>query len=166
MNRPIGICLFLILATIIGCQQGDRQVYANVSGTVTYNGQPIEKGKITFSVEGRPPTTMDIVDGKFSGQAMVGSNKVSVSARRKATKGGQVLGGAASAKDAESQMKGYMNVKFKGAPGEYGGPPKDYDPTMVEYIPTEWNQDSTQMRVIEAGAINELKFDIKGDVKK
>lgn len=166
MNRLLGISLFLVFAMTIGCQQGERHVYANVSGTVTYNGQPIDKGKITFAIEGRPPTTMDIVDGKFSGQAMVGSNKVSVSARRKVAKAGGVKGGAASAKDAESQMQGYMNVKFKGAPGEYGGPPKDFDPSMVEYIPAEWNQNSTQMRVIEGGAVNELKFDIKGEAKK
>lgn len=163
MNRPFGILLFLFLVTLIGCQKGDRQVYANISGTVTFNGQPIQKGLITFAVEGRPPTTMDIIDGKFDGQAIVGSNKVTVSARRKAASVPGAMGGAASQKDADTQLKGYM--KFKAEAGQFGGPPKDYDPTMVEYIPADWNQDSKQMRVVEAGAANEFKFDIRSEKK-
>src|SRR5206468_3845522 len=83
MNRPLAFLLFLPLATVVGCQQADKPIYANVKGTVRYNGKPIEKGLITFAIEGRPPTMMDIVDGKFSGQAMVGSNRIMVSAKRK-----------------------------------------------------------------------------------
>jgi len=152
MNRPLGF-LFLILATVVGCQRGDQPTFANVKGTVMYNGKPIEKGQITFATEGRPPSTMDIVDGKFNGQAMVGSNKVSVSAKRK--------GAAAKlTKDASSQVKGYKEW-MKGK-GEFGGPPSDYDPTMVDYIPPEWGAQSTQKRVVEAGAPNEFPFEIKG----
>src|SRR6266852_8687545 len=160
MNRLLGFFLFLILATVVGCQQGSKQTHANVTGKVTFNGKPIEKGQITFALEGRPPSTMDIVDGKFAGEAMVGSNKVSVSARKKVATPPRVKGSAAAAKDAEAQIKGYM--KFKAAKGEFGGPPLDYDPTMVEYIPPEWGPHSTQMRVIEAGKTNEFDFDIKG----
>ena len=94
---------------------------------------------------------------------MVGSNKVSVSARKKSATGPQVKGGAAAAKDANAQVSGYM--KFKAAPGEFGGPPKDYDASMVEYIPPEWGTQSTQMRVVEAGAPNEFEFEIKGPTK-
>jgi hypothetical protein len=145
--------LVLILAAVVGCEQGEKQSYANVSGTVKYNGQPIEKGKITFAVEGRPPSTIDIVDGKFTGSAMVGQNKVSVSAKRKGTM--QVVRGK---EDAENQIKGYMEKKK----GEFGGPPADYDPTMVEYIPPEWGSQSTQTRVVEAGADNKFEIEIKG----
>ena len=163
MNRPFGILLFLLCATLLGCQKSTKNVYANISGTVSFNGQPIQKGLITFAVEGLPPTTMDIIDGKFDGQAIVGSNKITVSARRKAAAVPGVKGGAAAQKNADTQLKGYM--KFKAEAGQYGGPPKDYDPTMVEYIPSEWNQDSKQMRVVEAGAANEFKFDIRGEKK-
>ena len=51
---------FSVLAVaigVVGCGKGDdAPAYANVSGTVTYNGKPIEKGQITFSTDGRPPT--------------------------------------------------------------------------------------------------------------
>lgn len=155
MNRPLllGFLLFPLIAAVVGCQQGDKQAYADVSGTVKYNGQPIEKGQITFALEGRPPTAMDIVDGKFAGQAMVGSNKVSVSAKKKTATPPKM------SKAAETQIKGYMEWKGK---GEFGGPPIDYDPTMVEYIPPEWGQQSKQIRVVEAGAANNFDFDIKG----
>src|SRR5207245_4685362 len=123
MNHLLGFLPFLILVTVIGCQQGDKQTYANVKGTVTFNGKPIEKGQISFALEGRPPSTMDIVDGKFSGQAMVGSNKISVSAQKKSATPRKL------SKDAQVQIKGYQEKKR----GEPGGPTMDYDSTMVEY---------------------------------
>jgi hypothetical protein len=162
MKRLLGLLLVLLLATGVACQKGEKLAYANVKGTVNYNGKQIEKGQITFALEGRPPSTMDIVDGKFAGSAMVGQNKVSVSARRKSATGPQAKGGgAAGATDHDAQVKGYM--KFKGKPGEFGGPPADYDPTMVDYIPPEWGTHSTQMRVVEAGAPNDFQFEIKGN---
>jgi len=153
MNRPLGLVLLpLLIAAVVGCEKGEKQSYANVSGTVTFNGQPIDKGQITFALEGRPPSSMDIVDGKFGGQAMVGSNRVSVSAKKKS--------GAAPAlnKDAENQIKGYQE-RMRGK-GEFGGPPADYDPQAVEYIPPEWGTQSKQMRVVEAGAANDFKIEI------
>jgi hypothetical protein len=52
-------------------------------------------------------------------------------------------------------------MKLKKA-GEFGGPPIDYDPTMVEYIPPEWGIQSNQMRVVESGGANNFDFEIKG----
>src|SRR5262249_56971611 len=99
MNRPHGFLLFLLLATAVGGGRGDQPSYANVKGTVKFNGKPIPKGQITFAMEGRPPSTMDIVDGEYSGQAMVGSNKVSVSAKKKSGTAPQLSAPAAAAKD-------------------------------------------------------------------
>jgi len=153
MNRPFGLLLLpLLIAAAVGCEKGDKPSYANVSGTVTFNGQPIDKGQITFALEGRPPSTMDIVDGKFSGQAMIGSNKISVSAKKKAAAAPTL------SKDAETQIKGYKE-RMRGK-GEFGGPPADYDPLAVEYIPPDWGTQSKQMRVVEAGAANDFKFEI------
>lgn len=146
---------FFTLALAVGCQQGDRPpAYANVSGTVTYNEKPIDKGQITFAVEGRPPTTIDIIDGKFAGQAMSGSNKIMVSAKKKGT-------APKLNKDAQTQIKGYQERMQKGT-GAFGSPPADYDPSMIEYIPPEWGITSTQVRVVEVGSPNEFRFDIRG----
>jgi hypothetical protein len=157
MNRPLRFILFLILATVVGCgQQQDKPTYANVKGKVTYNGKPIEKGKITFAIEGRPPSSMDIVDGAFNGQAMVGSNKVSVSAKKKSANPPKL------SKEAQIQIEGYRK-KFKNEPGKGAGTISDYDATMVEYIPPEWGTQSTQTRVVESGSPNEFEFNIKGE---
>ena len=148
MKRSLGFLLFLILAPALGCQQGEKQTYANVKGTVTFNGKPLDKGEITFTVEGRPPSTADIADGRFAGQAMVGSNKVSISAKKKS--------GAAPRrpKYADDQIKATRKLAGDSAPDE--------DPSVVDYIPPQWNTQSKQMRVVEAGAANDFEFHIKG----
>jgi hypothetical protein len=157
MKSSLGFILLLALTLVVGCQ-GNKPTYAIVKGLVTYNGKPIEKGTIVFAREGRPPAVMDIVDGKFNGQAMVGENKVSVSARKKA---GSALegkgGGAVERKHADTQIKGYMEKKR-----EFGTPAPEYDPNMVDYIPEEWGEHGKQMRVVEAGVANEFEFDIRG----
>ena len=141
--------LFLVLAMVAGCQKEGKRSFANVSGTVTYNGTPIEKGYIQFQMEGNPPSAMDIIDGKFNGQAMVGSNKVSVSAKKRSEKAANLP------PEALLQIKGYQKKKY-----EEGGPPGEIDLFMVEYIPAEWGSASKQTRVIESGS-NELQFEIR-----
>ena len=148
--RQALLFLFLVFAMVAGCQQDEKRSYANVSGTVTYNGTPIEQGFITFQMEGNPPTTMDIVNGKFNGQAMVGSNKVSVSAKKRNEKA------PALRPEALAQIQGYQ--KFKKP--EEGGPSGELDLNMVEYIPPEWGSASKQTRMIEPGN-NELQFEIR-----
>jgi hypothetical protein len=155
MNRLFGFFLVALIATVVGCEKSEKLSYANVSGTVNYNGKPIEKGQIVFSVAGYPPTVSDIVDGKYTGQAVIGSNRVSVSAKKKGT--APAIQGAAQAKNAETQRKGYMKKL-----ADEGTPVADADPSMVDYIPAEWGTESKQTRVVEAGAPNKFDIEIKG----
>jgi len=157
MNRPLGFILLLVPAMVVGCG-GDAPKYANVKGTVTFNGQPIEKGTITFALPGRPPSTMDIADGKFNGQAMVGENRVSVSAMKKSATAPK------RPPEAERFMKGYQE-KFKEMPGQDAGSIGDNDPSMVDYIPKEWGMQGKQTRVVESGLTNEFEFNITGPNK-
>jgi len=146
------MALAVAIVVVAGCGK-KAPSYANVSGKVTYNGAPISKGQITFQIPGLPPSMAEIVDGKYSGQAMVGSNTVSVSARRKAAKE-KVL-----PETAKKQVAAYRAM----AKGGGGGVPADQDPwTTDDYIPPEWGKNSRQTRVVEAGAPNQFDFDIKG----
>jgi hypothetical protein len=155
MNRPLGFILFLILATVVGCGgQKDKAKYANVKGKVTYNGNPIEKGEIAFMADGQPPSIMKIDSGAFNGQAMVGSNRVSVSAWKKASTARKL------SPHEQTQVQGYIK-KFQHAPKE-GGPTAEYDATLVNYIPPEWGLQSKETRVVESGSTNEFEFNIKG----
>jgi hypothetical protein len=152
MNRPLLILLVLLLATVAGCS-GNAARFANVKGTVKYNGKPLETGQILFSIEGNPPSAMDIVDGEFNGQAMVGSNRVSVSAKKKSA--------TAAAKfnaHALSQMKGYMKYKREDAPNAV-----EFDPSLVDYIPSEWGSNSKHRLEVQAGVPNDFTIVIKGN---
>jgi hypothetical protein len=150
MNRFLVFVLFLLffLTLVVGCG-GDRQTYANVKGTVTFNDKPLDKGEVIFTVEGRPPAVIDVIDGKFAGQAIVGSNKVSVSARKKtATK-------RSFSKEVEDQRRVYKQQgKGNDAPAE------DYD--VVDIIPADWGPASKHMYAVETGAANEFNLNIKG----
>jgi len=70
-----------------------------------------------------------IVNGEFNGQAMVGSNVVSVSAKKK------VANAPTLSEHAQSQIKGYQKYK---STEEGAGDMAGYDATMVDYIPPEW----------------------------
>ena len=136
---------------VVGCNKDGAPAYANVSGTVMYNGQPLPKGQITFSTDGRPPSAIEIVDGKFSGQAMVGSNKIMISAYRKTSKERVIPDSA------KKQYEAYRAMNKGGADKS-----ETFDPTMEDYIPPEWGRDSKQMRVVEAGGQNKFEIEIKG----
>jgi hypothetical protein len=144
--------LAVAIGVVVGCGKKDGPAFANVSGTVTYNGAPLAKGQITFQTDGRPPTVADIVDGKFAGQARIGSNKVAVAAFRKAAKERVIP------ETAKKQYEAYRAMNKGGG----GGTSAQFDPTMEDYIPDEWGKASKQLRVVEAGAPNTFEFDIKG----
>ena len=164
MNRSLHLLPFLLFAMVVGCSKsGDgpnyadvKGKYANIKGTVKYNGKPVEKGQITFAIVGRPPSIMDIVDGHFDGEAEVGTNRVIISAKKKADTIPNLD------QDAKNQIEANQKIKFKGQPGKFRGPPPGWDPMMVEYIPPEWNINSQNTRVVEAGSPNDYTFVIKG----
>jgi hypothetical protein len=153
MNRPLRLILFLLLATVIGCGGQEKPKYTNVKGKVTYNGHPIDKGQITFSIDGYPPSSMKIEAGEFNGQAMVGSNKVSVSAKKKSAAAPKL------SEQAQTQIQGYQKYKKN---DKDAGSLSEFDASQVDYIPPEWGSQSTEKRMVEAGAPNEFEFHIKG----
>jgi hypothetical protein len=155
MNRFLGfVLLFLLffLTQVVGC--GTRQNYVNVKGTVTYNDKPLDKGEVIFTVEGHPPAIIEVTDGKFAGQALVGSNKVSVSARQK-------TGKKRSYPTAAEDMRRVYKASGK---GNDAGSEVEYD--VVDYIPPEWGSASKHMFVVESGAANEFNLSIKGPERK
>jgi hypothetical protein len=152
MYQLARITALAVVIGVVGCSKSKAPSYANVSGTVTYNGNPVEKGQITFASDGRPPTVADIVDGKYTGQAMVGSNRVSITAYRKAAKTRMLP------PTAEKQIKAYQEM-YK-SPG--GSVPDAADPNLEDYIPDDYGKNTKQTRVVEAGVQNQFDFIIKG----
>lgn len=60
----VAAVLLLGLVVVVGCGS-DRLPLGDVSGTVTYDGQPLEKGSITFEVTGVRSATGKIVNGEI-----------------------------------------------------------------------------------------------------
>ena len=85
--------LLLAAAAALGCGPSDPKLYP-VSGTVTWNGQPLADGDILFvPVDGATvPDPGKIKDGKFSFQAQAGQKKVEIRATREAGPVDPVMG--------------------------------------------------------------------------
>jgi hypothetical protein len=64
MNKFANACLFAVLVVATGCNGNT----ASVSGTVSYDGRPVDRGSIAFlPADGAGPTAGgDIVDGRYS----------------------------------------------------------------------------------------------------
>ena len=63
MHRLLPSAITMLLLMLIGCGRGDRPLLAPVSGTVTYNGRPLARGRITFHPEQGRSASGKIVDG-------------------------------------------------------------------------------------------------------
>ena len=92
MPRRLSLSLFTgllaVTVTALGCGSGKpkEQTRAQVSGTVTLDKQPLKTGNILFDPnDGTPPTTLDILDGKYEGRAPVGKNTVRINSFVKVT---------------------------------------------------------------------------------
>lgn len=79
--KRIGYLLLCGLAlVVVGCQDEgpSSPSLAQVSGTVTLDGKPMEGGEVRFLLPGYPPQAYAVQSGAISGQAFVGQNQVEV----------------------------------------------------------------------------------------
>ena len=83
MTRIYALCgCIIMLASMSGC--GKEEAKATVTGEVTFNGKPIERGTITFvAAEGNAsPVTVEITNGKYEAATTAGSKKVMIAGTR------------------------------------------------------------------------------------
>lgn len=122
----------------LGCNGGsDAPPTFPVSGTVTFDGAPVESGDIHFEsdVKGEAPDSGSIVNGKYSLKAKEGKKKVKITASR-----------------------AVPGKTTKGAMGE--------DIVVKEdYIPAKYNTNSELAETVEA-VPNSFDFELKSDGKK
>ncbi len=144
MNKLIagGALAAALLCALAGCGGGKPpdQEKAKVSGAITLDNKPLKTGSITFdAANGQPPSSLDILDGKFEGNAPVGKCKVQITAFEKMT------------------MKEKMRKEGKPV---IDGP--GYD-EVQEYnmAPERYNTKSTITKEVEAGKTNEFKFELQ-----
>lgn len=78
MSRVWSIFVCCSFALVVGC--GPESKMTSVSGTVTVNGSPPEKGSISFiPVDGMTATTGAVIEkGKYQSEAPLGESKVEI----------------------------------------------------------------------------------------
>ena len=135
--RPVGLLLSLaiIACLLTGCGSDGPPRY-QVTGEVTFDGQPVTDGQIIFTPKDSDlgPDAGIIKDGKFSFLSKEGDKKVSIEASRK--------------------VPGKMQSDFKG--GEV--------PVFEAYIPAKYNKQTTlEATVTDVAADNKFEFDLTKD---
>jgi len=125
-------CALLIQSAGCGGPAGPKRVYSDVTGRVTFKGEPLKMGKVMFQPSSGPFASGDIeADGTYSLEAEIGPNTVMI-----------------VSSDPESPVSGDPSVR-KNAP-----PPKSH-------IPEEYGTLNSGLEFeVEAGP-NEANFDLK-----
>lgn len=82
LPRLGGLGLLLALIGLAGCGNADNM--ADVAGAVTFDGQPVNEGNITFvPVDGKSPTAGGVIkEGRYQARVPIGRMKVAISAPR------------------------------------------------------------------------------------
>jgi len=130
VQRFLGLALYALLTAIwLGCEPSDGLV--SISGTIKVDGQPAEKGAITF----------DPVDGKAQ------------------TGGGQISGGSYTARVATGKMKVKITVpKVIGKRKAYDTPDSPEIPQYGESLPAKYNTATELTRDITKA--DKIDFDL------
>jgi len=77
------VCLALAIVMLVGCSDPKRAGKYEVSGSVTWNGEPVETGFVTFHPEGgKSDEAGPLASGRYSFYAHAGKNRVSIQAEK------------------------------------------------------------------------------------
>ncbi len=135
-KRPTSLWFLALTLILMGCggQSGLEFSTAQVEGTVTYRGKPLETGKIRFIPDG------EVVDGKVAGQAVFADIK----------------DGKYSIPAAEGVTVGKNRVKMQVSSAGDG----EKIEVVEQFIPDDYNSQSTLSAEIKAGE-NRVDLDLK-----
>jgi hypothetical protein len=139
--RALGLTALIALALLAGCGSGPTR--AQVSGSASYGGKPIETGTIELlPVDGtKGPATGGAISG---GRWEIARDK------------GPLVGGTYLVRITGTKKTGKTVAPPRGLPGQQ--PAEE----VVNYIPAAYNTDSTlKIRVSERSADNQFQFDLK-----
>ena len=121
----------MLLSCFVGC--GQESKVALITGTVSIDGKPPEKGSISFiPVNGQGPTAgTELKEGKFSSQAAIGECKVEIRV---------------------SKVVGKKKL--------YDTPDSPVQDLMEEVLPAKYNE-ASELRVEIKKGKNEKAWDLK-----
>lgn len=135
-NRLTGLFALLATSMILGCGPSGLDTQP-VSGKVTFDGQPVQEGRILFRGTGSDPRAFsaEIKNGEYQLEAFAGKMRVEVTASRP-------------------------------VPGKFDeSNPGEKVPVGEMYIPAKYNSQSELTAEVAAGK-NEFNFDLTGGEAK
>jgi hypothetical protein len=112
------------------CGSSEDKKYP-VTGTVNVDGKPLADGSIKFVSKG-DFDSLEVKDGKFSGEVREGEHKV--------------------------EVYGYRESKNSGASEMYGA---DAEGSKENYIPAKYNTNSTEKKTVSGEGANDFKIEVK-----
>ena len=93
--RFLSVASLLLTSGLLGCSGGDKQAPATVSGSLSYNGQPVKAGTMQFhTADGVPYSAQIAPDGTYTatdlptGEMVVTVETESINPNKAAPKGG------------------------------------------------------------------------------
>lgn len=129
------LALIAVVVFALGCSDGDELARYKVSGTVTFQGQPVEKGEITFNptdATGQVNSSLLGSGGSYSTELPAGNYKVNIAPPL---------------------------VEVKGAADT---PPDNLPDPSVKNIPKKyWVQETSGLSAQVANDKREFSFDLK-----
>lgn len=130
MSRTFYFCLVLLCAGATGC--GPESKMTSVSGTVSVDGKPAEKGSISFiPVDGMTSTTGAVIEnGKYKSEAPLGESKVEIRV-----------------------------PKVVGKKKLYDTPDSPVQEVLEEVLPAKYNE-ATELRFVGERGNNEKNWDL------
>ncbi len=123
----------LLTLTAVGCGGKSGPATAEVTGEITFDGQPVAEGDITFlPADGQGhPYAGKIVAGKYSLKCEPGKKRVEITA-------------------------------FRPVPGKFNEDnPGEKTPVIEQYIPPEYNAQSKLEADVSASGPNAFPFELK-----
>jgi hypothetical protein len=144
LHRATGLLVLLALAALApaGCGAGGGSARESVSGTVTFDGQPLQRGTIEFQPASQTEgalATGAVTDGRFEIPRGEGPTP------------GNYGVAIYNAGDAPPPL----------APGELPGPPKFNTKHRAADVPPRYNTQSELTAEVKAGGPNRYTFDLK-----
>lgn len=129
----VGMCGATLLVLGAGCGGGSGLDLHPVSGTVTFDGQPVEDGYITFRAQSGDPRGFagPIKQGKYTAETFAKPMKVSITA-------------------------------FRDVPGKFVQPAPDLpkEPAREQFIPARYNEATELQADIPSGGNKQLDFSL------
>lgn len=140
--RVCSLTGFLAFSLLLaGCGGSDGPPTFRVSGKVTLDGQPVNKGQITFKDAAGQTKSMaaEVQNGAYSFLCTAGQKKIEITSLRK--------------------VEGKQH-KFGGNPGDPIGPNNSAD-IYEEAIPAVYNTQTTLEQEVKSSGSNQFNFDLK-----